>query len=144
MLTIKTILAPSKINGTGLFTVFPIKKGRKVWEYNFDLDIWKSHTFIKEMEDVIYKGHAKPDFDHALKWTRKDLKWFKKHAYKDIQGIWVLCGDNTKFMNHSFSPNLITRDGADYTVRDIKSGEELTIDYSTFDIDWKRKLKGSL
>lgn len=26
----------------------------------------------------------------------------------------------------------------------IKSGEELTIDYSTFDLDWKRKLKDIL
>lgn len=46
----------------------------------------------------------------------------------------VLCGDNARFMNHSFEPNC-DDDGGEFTTaaRDIEAGEELTCDYRRFD-----------
>jgi hypothetical protein len=51
----------------------------------------------------------------------------------------VLCGDNAKFMNHSFEPNCDDVDGP-YTVtkRDIATDEELTCDYRLFDLESAR------
>lgn len=122
MLIIKTYIGPSKIHGIGLFAGQNIKKGKIIWEFHHKLDI------IISTDDIsceIIKDHI------------------EKHAYKIYKNynLWCLCGDNTKFMNHSYNPNVISKDD-DYDVakQDIKKGEELTIDYSTFDKDYKRKL----
>jgi SET domain-containing protein len=49
------------------------------------------------------------------------------------QGIQTLC--ITHFLNHSKQPNLTTTPDGDIfiAVRDIKKGEELTVDYGQFD-----------
>ena len=56
----------------------------------------------------------------------------------------VLCGDNSKYMNHSNMPNLIevNHDNTSINVAivDIKAGEELTCNYFDFDLDAHRKL----
>ncbi|MCB1496704.1 MAG: SET domain-containing protein, partial [Bauldia sp.] len=47
--------------------------------------------------------------------------------------VFVLCGDNARFMNHSSKPN--ADDIGDLTIacRDIAKGEEITCDYAKFD-----------
>lgn len=47
----------------------------------------------------------------------------------------VLCGDNARFMNHSFEPNCDDRTGVTFALRDILAGEELTCDYRVFDLE---------
>ena len=61
-------------------------------------------------------------------------RWFLRYAYLDESGDYVLCGDNGKFMNHSFDPNCDDQEGP-CTMRDIAEGEELTCDYRLFDRD---------
>jgi hypothetical protein len=58
------------------------------------------------------------------------------YCYLSPEGIYVFCGDNAKFMNHSTDPNCDDPEGR-YTVanRDIEAGEELTSDYTTFDLE---------
>ena len=48
----------------------------------------------------------------------------------------VLCGDITKFINHSETPNIEGTNepdgGFDVALRDIEAGEELTVDYREY------------
>ncbi len=69
------------------------------------------------------------------------------HVYLDAaSGLFVLCADNARFMNHADAPNTagVHEDGAiegyDVATRDIVAGEELTCDYRTFDADVGVKL----
>ncbi len=46
---------------------------------------------------------------------------------------YLLCGDNARFFNHSNNPNCDdSSDDITMTVKDIKKGEELTVNYRTF------------
>jgi hypothetical protein len=51
----------------------------------------------------------------------------------------VVSFDNSKYINHSFDPNMATapcafdHEGVDFALRDIRAGEELTMDYTQFD-----------
>lgn len=62
------------------------------------------------------------------------------YAYLDIQtGLYVLCADDARYMNHSDAPNIAgdyDQDpvfGVDVAARDIDPGDEPTCDYRTFD-----------
>jgi len=58
-----------------------------------------------------------------------------KYAYRNRHGEYVFCWDNTRFMNHSFTPNCITTAYSfELAVRDIAEGEELTNDYGSLNI----------
>lgn len=58
-----------------------------------------------------------------------------KYSYRNRHGDYVFCWDNTRFMNHSFTPNCITTAyGFELAVRDIAEGEELTNDYGSLNI----------
>lgn len=58
-----------------------------------------------------------------------------KYSYRNRDGNYVFCWDNTRFMNHSFNPNCITTAyGFELAVRDIAEGEELTNDYGSLNI----------
>ncbi|MBI9020285.1 MAG: SET domain-containing protein [Verrucomicrobia bacterium] len=58
-----------------------------------------------------------------------------KYSYRNRHGDYVLCWDNTRFMNHSFKPNCITTAyNFELAVRDIRKGEELTNDYGSLNI----------
>ena len=58
-----------------------------------------------------------------------------KYSYRNRDGNYVFCWDNTRFMNHSFTPNCITTAyNFELAVRDIREGEELTNDYGSLNI----------
>ena len=58
-----------------------------------------------------------------------------KYSYRNRHGEYVFCWDNTRFMNHSFTPNCITTAyNFELAVRDIREGEELTNDYGSLNI----------
>ena len=77
----------------------------------------------------------------------KKLKiFFEKYAVDTGDGRYFLCGDNTRFMNHSKNPNIkslgkgskIAKDGV--AIKNIKPGDEITIDYESLEdvpIDFK-------
>jgi len=57
------------------------------------------------------------------------------YSYRDNQGNFVLCWDNSKFINHSFHSNCITTPyNFELAVRDIHPGEELTDDYGYLNV----------
>jgi uncharacterized protein len=117
MLRVPTVVAPSSIQGVGLFAAEPITAGTVIWEFTEGVD-WRIPVAEFERFPDPYRS------------------WLLRYVYREPTGCYVLCGDNGKFMNHSFDPNCDDVDGP-YTVakRDIAEGEELTCDYRVFDLD---------
>jgi len=121
MLLVETYVAPSKIEGVGLFTKVDIKKGQVVWSFNEIIDKKYTEEEKKSLPDIVQR-------------------FIEKYAFLDKSGWWILCGDHGKYVNHndkpmsieSDTPNEITRDLI--AARDIKAGEELTENYKEWDM----------
>ncbi|MES2702257.1 MAG: SET domain-containing protein [Bacteroidota bacterium] len=57
------------------------------------------------------------------------------YAYRDHEGNFVLCWDNSRFVNHSFNSSCMsTAYNFEIAVRDIFPGEELTDDYGYLNV----------
>ena len=132
MLLVKTRIALSKINGIGLFTLINIKKGQVVWRY----------------KQIFDRTFAVGDVTNLPLLTKN---FVEKYAYLSIKsGKYILCGDDARFINHSAKPNTLmindTRETEQVWVaeRDIKKGEEITMDYRTFDRGCANSDKGYL
>ena len=121
MLLVKTYLAPSKIEGIGLFAGQNIKKGETTWEYTSGFDSSFEERSIKNMPSILQ--------DFIYNYASLSM----------ISNKYILGNDNVRFTNHSSKPNLesVKIKGEVEKIarakRDIKKGEELTIDYRTFD-----------
>jgi SET domain-containing protein len=117
MLLVKTKLDRSLIEGIGLFADEFIPKGTTVWRRDAVIDIRFSEEDIANLSETAFQQ-------------------ITKYSYRDKEsGLYVLCGDDARFFNHSEDPNCL--DFGDYTFahRDIEMGEELTCDYMLFDLD---------
>ncbi len=111
MLLIATEVRPSA-HGLGLFTLERIVAGAMVWR-------WDDRTEII-LPDIGAYPEAFASF-------------LDTYGYV-AQGIGLVINlDNARYMNHADEPNLIERDGANFAVRAIEIGEELTCDYRVFD-----------
>jgi len=123
MLKIKTVLKASPIHGIGVFADEFIPMGKEIWEFNNKLDVIISPHTITNLPDV----------------ARNEVLL---HAFS-YYGLYYLGFDNDKFTNHSDDPNTALNYGnfRTYALRDINIGEELTIDYYSFDGDASIKLK---
>lgn len=115
MLLVPTYVAASATHGFGLHAGVAIPAGTRIWEFTPGVDL----RFPPRTLDLI-------DGELGDK--------LRMYCYEEPDGTLVLCGDNARFMNHSFEPNCDDVDGP-YTVtkRDIAAGEELTCDYRLFD-----------
>ncbi|MEZ4416799.1 MAG: SET domain-containing protein [Gemmatimonadota bacterium] len=131
MFLIPTILRRSSVHGTGVFSAQPLTRGTKVWEFTEGVD-W-------EMTPEQLAAFPEPFRTQLTDWV-----------YQTDEGIYVLCGDAGRFMNHSFEPNCDDLEDATYANRDIAAGEELTCDYRSFDLrsrldgleDWRPRRVG--
>ena len=129
MLLVKTKIGPSDIAGLGLFADQFIPKGLAVWKLMPGFDIVLTIEQIASLSEV-----AREQFVH--------------YGHVDMfTGQHVLCADNARFLNHSDDPNICCcmsptpdDEDIDVAVRDIRKGEELTINYKEYDADWPRKL----
>ena len=117
MLTVSTYLAPSAIQGLGVYSGEYIERGRLIWSLNPKFDI-----FIHPSEVGTYPGYLQ---DFIARYT---------YPHLEIPGVVVLDSDNGRFMNHSLSPNTDFRIfDKGYALFDIPQGEELTCNYHEFD-----------
>ncbi|HEX8330048.1 MAG TPA: SET domain-containing protein [Hymenobacter sp.] len=81
-------------------------------------------TWAFDTLDQIITPHALEQM-HALQKV-----YLEKYCYRDHNGDYVLCGDHSRFVNHSFRSSCIsTAYNCELAVRDIHPGEELTDDY---------------
>lgn len=117
MLRVPTYVAPSSIAGVGLFAGVSLPTGAVVWQYDEGVD-WRISSEDLERFPEPYGA------------------WLRPYLYREPSGVYVLCGDNAKFMNHADEPNC-DDDGEIFTIalRPIAAGEELTCDYRLFDRD---------
>lgn len=122
MLMIRTMVAPSRAEGEGLYAAEFIPKGKVVSQWVEGSD----RTFSKDYPDSL-------PIDSQAK--------FKELASWDGDS-WFMSGDDGVYFNHSNSPNIrvIMGRGSPATwdriaTRDIQSGEELTMDYREIGLD---------
>jgi len=112
MLLVKTRALPSPIQGVGVFAAEPIAKGTTVWRFEAGIDL------VVPEERVASLPEAARDF-------------FRRYAFPCpfFPGGLLLGFDNTRFVNHSLTPNLDNTGPETIALRDIAPDEELTTDY---------------
>lgn len=117
----------SSIEGKGLFTKVPIKKGEK---------IWISKGAVPADEKVMTDA----EFKEFMEWCKANGKEWDSVAIGDgMHRAAISDRENhpEDYGNHSCEPNLDRNHSA---LRDIEAGEELTLDYAQFSTkDWEMK-----
>lgn len=118
MMLVPTYLAPSSIEGLGVYSRVPIKKGDLVWRFDRVFD---------QVIPVAAIEAAPPHIQEFM----------DRYTYplpSDPENFVVLDADEGRFMNHADEPNCIfPADGeTGWAARDIEVGEELTCHYSHF------------
>lgn len=117
MLRVPTVVQPSPIAGMGLFTAVDLAPGTVVWEYQEGVD--------SRLAPAVVAGFPEPYRSRV-----------RHYLYLDESGLYVLCGDNARFMNHHPHPNCVDPEGPHtLAARWIRAGEELTCDYRSFDLE---------
>lgn len=116
MFLIPTVVQPSPVAGFGVFTESAVPAGTLIWEFTEGVDLSLEPRLIEAVPEPL---RAK----------------LKQYCYVEPSGRYILCGDNARFMNHSFDPNCDdSLENGTVTRRDIEAGEELTCDYRQFDV----------
>lgn len=121
MLCVKTIVKGSPISGLGLFADEDIQVGTIVWRFESKLDT----RMTKADVDLLSKEAQRQFLNYAF--------------YDKDRNAYILCGDDARFFNHCDDPNC-DDSNCDITIanRNIMKGEELTVDYRSFDLDLVR------
>jgi hypothetical protein len=112
---------------SGLFATEPLKKGTIVWKNRGD----------GPAEEKYRKIYGE-DIQHL---TPSELRYFIRYSYQNDDDLFIsplneeeVNYDYSNFWNHSCDPCTLPLDEDHWVaIRDIKAGEQLTIDYSTFD-----------
>ena len=117
MMLIPTYVAPSAIEGVGIFAAEKIPAGTRIWELEPAFDRLIRRGDVAGLPPVIQA-------------------FVERYSYPyphDPERLIVEL-DNGRFMNHSDAPNTVFSDpDAGYTLCDIDAGEELTCNYGEFD-----------
>lgn len=117
MMLVPTYVAPSAIEGVGVFAAADIPAGARIWELAPGLDRLIGKTELAELPPVLQAFAERYGY-----------------PYPHDPEVLIVELDNGRFMNHSDAPNTRFDDpDAGFTRRAIKAGEELTCDYSEFD-----------
>ncbi len=128
MMQVRSSVKYSPIHGLGCFADEDIKEGQVVWEFDPRLDL------VIDAKDL-------SSFPTAV------VEFLKMYCYGQDDGekkVMILCGDHARHMNHTTNPNLLEAsglNGKNIAARDIKKGEELTCDYTLFDMDVLEKIR---
>ncbi|MFA6255522.1 MAG: SET domain-containing protein [Patescibacteria group bacterium] len=118
-INVYTRLAPSKIQGVGVFAISDIPKGTNIFQGDEEDMVWISKDRIDEIDPDIKKLYD----DFCV------IKGDKLGCPKNFNSLTVAWYINESKDN----PNVQCDDNYEFiAVRDIKKGEELTTDYSTY------------
>ena len=116
MFIINTYIAKSDIEGVGVFTAEDLKAGQVISKFEPDFD-----RLVPTDEYLAAPPHLKALLDRYA------------FPHPDRPDCIVYEVDNSRFMNHSETPNTDYSDfAAGRALRDIKAGEELTCNYNDF------------
>ena len=117
MMLVPTYVAPSSIEGIGIFAAEPIAAGTLIWRLEPQLDRLVTRAEAAGLSEVF----------------RAFVERYSYPYPHDPERLIVEL-DNGRFMNHSDVPNTIFSDpDAGFTLRAIEAGEELTCNYAEFD-----------
>ncbi|HEY8565294.1 MAG TPA: SET domain-containing protein-lysine N-methyltransferase [Beijerinckiaceae bacterium] len=116
MMMVDTELKPSAIHGLGVFLRQPVRRGDLIWRFDGRIDrVYTPH----EIETLP---------EHMQAYLRIYSTWHES------AGLFVLCGDNGRYFNHSDTPTTVSNAiafGEDHASADWPAGTELTSDYRT-------------
>lgn len=118
MMTVRCYLAPSDIEGLGVFCRDDIAKGQNVWCHHPLLDMRLPASILDSVEPQV-------------------REFIERYSYPDRNDpdTLILESDEGRFMNHADEPNLDFSDHVHGIARwDIPAGTELTCHYATFTI----------
>lgn len=102
--------------GFGVFATKLIPKGTITWA-------------LDELDQIL-----EPEFVNSTSSFCQEV--IKKYAYRNQDGLYILCWDLGRYVNHSFHANCMgTAYDFEVAIRDIYPGEELTDDYGTLNIE---------
>lgn len=105
----------NEVIGNGVFATRPIPRGTAIWVLD---------RFDRVMGEEEVRA-LEPVYQQIL----------EKYCFRDREGNWIFCWDNTRFINHSFHPTCIaTPYQFEIAVVDIAAGQEITNDYGFFNI----------
>jgi SET domain-containing protein len=116
MMMVETELRPSPIHGLGVFLLQPVAKGGLVWRFDSRIDRVYAPTEMASLPA------------HMQRYLKTYCTWHEG------SGLFVLCGDNGRYFNHSATPSTVSDAvsfGEDHAARDLREGDELTSDYAT-------------
>jgi SET domain-containing protein len=115
---IYTRLQPSSIHGIGVYAIRDIPRGTNIFLGDEGKTIWISKDKIKNIDPELKKLY----YDFCV--IKKDKLGCPKN-FNSLTAGW--------YLNESRdNPNVRCDEGYDFfATRDIKKGEELTVDYST-------------
>ena len=127
MLMLPTFLGLSEIEGagSGLFAGRDISKGEVIWQFDERIDRLLTVLTV----------------EHLPKAAREFIYRYGCQCREDL---WLLCGDNARFVNHAV-PGVMAcdlgdhLDAEDIALRHIERGEEITEDYGRFALDFQRR-----
>jgi len=111
MFLINTYLDKSKIQGVGVFSNENVIKGQKIKEVRPEFEFRFDKTNLPKMPLAF-------------------ANFIESHGYENNKYEYVLSIDNEKYLNHSKDPNV---DDDGIALKNIKIGDEITIDYRDFD-----------
>src|SRR4030067_462900 len=119
MIHIKYKLDKSELHGIGLFTEENIKKGQVIYTASPLLDVNISSEQFNSLDEQ----------------EKNEIRYWG--FWDAANKVWHVDFDNSKFINHSFTPNLIQDpnyiDAHLVAKSDIRKGEELTQNYLEFE-----------
>lgn len=111
-------LKPSRLHGIGVFAVRPIKKGTYIFPEDNDRMIWVPYERIRKLSPSLKELYD--DFSII-----RDGKYGSPRRFDRLTPSW--------YLNESRNPNVAAdKTYRFYAKRDIKDGEELTVDYKTY------------
>lgn len=116
MMMVETELRPSPIHGLGVFLLRPVRQGELLWRFDSRIDRVYSPDEVASLPP------------HVREFLQTYCTWHEG------AGVYVLCGDNGRYFNHSEAPTTVSNGvsfGEDHALRDLAAGEELTSDYRT-------------
>ncbi len=113
MMLVRTYVAPSAIGGLGVFAAERIAAGTRIWAFQDGLDVIVPDDAYERLPQVAREF--------------LDVYVFKSPFFP---GGCVLSFDNSRYINHSATPNTDNRSEFTYARRDIAQDEEITCDYN--------------
>lgn len=114
-----TRIGTSKIHGVGVFAILPIKKGTFIFAGEDSTIVWVNKKIVAELPEEIRKIYD----DFCI--NRCDC-YGAPSSFNNLSIGW--------YLNHSDNPNVLVDENYDfYAKSDILVGEELTVDYNSFE-----------